>query len=407
MASSSAAVPTTLDVPYDKPELKGLKKASLVSLVARQAEKWPGPDVYTARSTSVPRLRTVLLDPRYGFTKSVAISSAESGSVSALTPSDEEVTPPPNPDDEIEGPLVPNDNIPKPIPARWVKLLIEDTRKSSSSGRYSKISQEVLLGIVEDTGEEWKAELNDILCELQNSNSAIMGPVKLSYRDPEAPDYWIAFVKVTDDALLEEAQTFPRLVSIPSTNQLEILVEQAEDIYFHAPPPLAGSSNGPLDARELFDVNDPAAKPLEHARRRTRKAQTSADLDADWLKEQLKNTTGYEDFKHNQHRVQTNPGVVASWKFVSDFSDKYFGTQSRVQGRKKIQKKSIQNALQVGSTAYSEAIKATAILGRYGEGGKTPAQSVIAHVNLREDPPKGAKELYPFLVDWDKEHTTK
>ncbi|KAJ7439930.1 hypothetical protein B0H11DRAFT_2354497 [Mycena galericulata] len=403
MASSSAAAPTS-EVPYNKPELKALKKVSLVSLVARQAEKWPGPDVYTAKSTSVPRLRAVLLDPRYGFTKSVAISSAESRSVSPLTPSDEDVTPPPNPDEVSENPLVPNDNIQKSIPARWVKLLIEDTRKSSSSGRYSKSSQEVLLGIVEDTGEEWRAELNDILCELQNSNSAITGPVKLSYRDSEVPDYWVAFVKVTDDALLEEAQTFPKLVSIPRTNQLEILVEQAEDIYFHAPPPLAGSSISLPDARELFDVNDPAAKPLEHARRRTRKAQSSADLDADWLKEQLKNTPGYQDFKRNQHRVQTNPGVVASWKFVSDFSDKYFGTQSRVQGRKKIQKKSIQNALHVGSTAYSEAIKATAILGQYGEGGKIPAQSVIDRVNSREDPPKGAKELYPFLIDWDKEH---
>ncbi|KAJ7435440.1 hypothetical protein B0H11DRAFT_2367371, partial [Mycena galericulata] len=400
MASSSAAAPTS-EVPYNKPELKALKKASLVSLVARQAEKWPGPDVYTAKSTSVPRLRAVLLDPRYGFTKSVAISSAESRSVSPLTPSDEgtlpftpyfgiltrysplDVTPPPNQDE-------------KSIPARWVKLLIEDTRKSSSSGRYSKSSQEVLLGIVEDTGEEWRAELNDILCELQNSNSAITGPVKLSYRDSEVPDYWVAFVKVTDDALLEEAQTFPKLVSIPRTNQLEILVEQVS--------PSACSSISLPDARELFDVNDPAAKPLEHARRRTRKAQSSADLDADWLKEQLKNTPGYQDFKRNQHRVQTNPGVVASWKFVSDFSDKYFGTQSRVQGRKKIQKKSIQNALHVGSTAYSEAIKATAILGQYGEGGKIPAQSVIDRVNSREDPPKGAKELYPFLIDWDKEH---
>ncbi|KAJ7435441.1 hypothetical protein B0H11DRAFT_1937537 [Mycena galericulata] len=345
MASSSAAAPTS-EVPYNKPELKALKKASLVSLVARQAEKWPGPDVYTAKSTSVPRLRAVLLDPRYGFTKSVAISSAESRSVSPLTPSDEDVTPPPNQDEVSENPLVPNVDI--------------------------QSSQEVLLGIVEDTGEEWRAELNDILCELQNSNSAITGPVKLSYRDSEVPDYWVAFVKVTDDALLEEAQTFPKLVSIQGPTNSKSL---QKTIYFHAPPPLAGSSISLPDARELFDVNDPAAKPLEHARRRTRKAQSSADLDADWLKEQLKNTPGYQDFKRNQHR-----------------------------GRKKIQKKASKMRSMLGSTAYSEGHQgyrhSRSIWGRW----ENPAQSVIDRVNSREDPPKGAKELYPFLIDWDKEH---
>jgi hypothetical protein len=33
------------------------------------------------------------------------------------------------------------------------------------------------------------------------------------------------FVKVTDDALLEEARTSPEFVLIPSNNRLEILVE--------------------------------------------------------------------------------------------------------------------------------------------------------------------------------------
>jgi hypothetical protein len=50
-----------------------------------------------------------------------------------------------------------------------------------------------------------------------------------------------------------------------------------------------------------------------------------------WLKAQLENETGYQDFKDNQRKVQTNPGTVASWKFCADFSQKYFGAVSHVQ----------------------------------------------------------------------------
>ena len=74
------------------------------------------------------------------------------------------------------------------------------------------------------------------------------------------------------------------------------------------------------------------------------------------------------------------------------------------QGRKKIQKKSIYKALGLGSTALAEAENAAKILNRYGEDGTNPAQEVLDRVAWIDDPPKGARVLYPFLVQWDKDH---
>lgn len=61
----------------------------------------------------------------------------------------------------------------------------------------------------------------------------------------------------------------------------------------------------------------------------------------------------------------------------------------------------------MGSTMYAEACNATRILRRYGEGGTSPANTVIERVKLKEDPPGGGKVLYPFLLDWDKKNTAK
>jgi hypothetical protein len=53
-----------------------------------------------------------------------------------------------------------------------------------------------------------------------------LGPVKLAIRDREYLDHRVYFVKVTEDALLEEAWPSPEFAVIPSDNCLEIFVEQ-------------------------------------------------------------------------------------------------------------------------------------------------------------------------------------
>jgi hypothetical protein len=83
----------------------------------------------------------------------------------------------------------------------------------------------------------------------------------------------------------------------------------------------------------MFNVNDPKAKPLEHARRRALNNQnTSGDRNADviWLSTEIKGLPGYEDYVNHRRKVQQNTGVVASWEFIALVSRTYFGQPSHI-----------------------------------------------------------------------------
>ncbi|KAJ7724892.1 hypothetical protein B0H16DRAFT_1698506 [Mycena metata] len=383
----STAVSVSPEVSYNKAELKGLKKPGLVAMVKRQEAKWPGPDVYDAKATTVNRLRSVLVDPRYGFTKSITPPSQP--------PSPLLSEPPTSP------PAENHQDIPEAPPStRNVKLLIQDTRNST------KMAQTVPLVVLEqdESGPgEWRASLHDLVSRLQNSNAAITGPVRLLYKDPIDTEYWVPFVKVTEHTTsLEEASIEPALVSIPITCSLEIRVENVDLDSTH-------SNASASSVASTFDVNNPHAKPLEHARSRfsnkkSSKVKDDDDADTVWLREELKTLPGYQDFRDNQRKVQPNPGLVKSWGFIVNASETYFGTVSRVQGRKKMQQQSISNALRLGSSTLSEAKNAVRVIKKYGPGGTNPATEVIERLNAIDDPPEGAKELYPFLRKWEQDH---
>ncbi|KAJ6620585.1 hypothetical protein B0H10DRAFT_1791635, partial [Mycena sp. CBHHK59/15] len=245
---------------------------------------------------------------------------------------------------------------------------------------------------------QWCAGLRDLLEELQQSNGAITGPAKLGYRDVNDPTYRVYFIKIIDWTSMDETRMDPDLVVIPATNRLEIFIEPAEDLF---PPQLASSSG-------TFDFTDPNAKPLEHARqRRALKSDIEMDADVEWLRIQLRDRPGYQDFKDNQRKVQMNPGVAASWMFIANFSSEFFGEPSHIPRRKKIQKKSVQDALKIRSTSLAKAENAARILKIYGANGTNPAQAVINRVALEENPAGGAQKLYPFLVQWEKAHKIK
>ncbi|KAJ7835000.1 hypothetical protein B0H14DRAFT_2590589 [Mycena olivaceomarginata] len=186
------------------------------------------------------------------------------------------------------------------------------------------------------------------------------GPVMLAIRNREYQDYCVYFVKVTDNALLEETSPSPEFAVILSDNCLEIFVEQAEGTYFHANP---------------------------------------AYTDVTWLSTEIKGLPGYEDYVNHRCKVQQNAGVAASWELITLVPRTYFGQPSHITGgrrTKKIKKKS--------STSLAEAENAARILKRYGEGGTDPAQAEINRVWTTEAKPKGAKVLYPFLVEWERAH---
>ncbi|KAJ7252838.1 hypothetical protein C8J57DRAFT_1660890 [Mycena rebaudengoi] len=284
-----------LEVPYEKADLSGILKKELIAMVERQVDKWPYLTGFDpkAKATTASRLRAALLDPKNGFTRAVSVTLPSSPDTSLDRDNIRDgglgTSPTPEQDDDSD--------------TCWVKLLLEDSRDSS---RHPKYAQDILLCVVDRVGcapGEWRADLGDLLAELQTSNSAITGPVKLSYRDPENAEYRVCFVKVTDDALLEESQPFPALITIPATKypSLEIFIEQAEDVYFHAEPRIGlHHRTSPPEAPGQFHVQDGNAKPLEIARQRQRAApdnhvETNGDIE--WLAEQIKTIEGYADFQ--------------------------------------------------------------------------------------------------------------
>ncbi|KAJ7223011.1 hypothetical protein GGX14DRAFT_656872 [Mycena pura] len=367
-----------LEVPYEQIDMEALKPA-LVAMVQRQVEKWPGK--FKSGATTAVQIRKVLMDPQHGFTKPSSSVETRNSSplMDILTPSDQNPT---------------NFNDSKDPIVKHVKLLIEDTRAYQKP---IKISQDIFLTVFDQelcNPGEWRANLHELLEKLQSTNAALTGSVKLAIRDHEYPDHHIYFVKVQDDTPLEEAQTSPEFATIPATNCVEVF---AEDPKFH----LSGSQRN----ADAFDVTDPSAKPLEHARQRAA-LKNNTNPDVAWLMAEIKTLPGHPQFVEHCRKVQQNAGIVASWNFVSPVSSTYFKQLSHIAGRenKKIKKKTIQQALDVGSTTLAEAENATRILKRYGENGTEPAQAVIDRVHLTEDKPQGARVLYPFLVKWEKDH---
>ena len=161
--------------------------------------------------------------------------------------------------------------------------------------------------------------------------------MKLAIRDHDYPDHHIYFVKVRDDAPLEEAQTSPEFAIIPATNCVEIFVEhvestllsiltllnfrQAEDPHFR----LSGSQRN----ADAFDVTNPSAKPLEHARQRAA-LKNNTNGDVEWLMAEIKTLPGYSQFVEHRRKVQQNAGIVASWNFMSMVSSTYFKQPSHI-----------------------------------------------------------------------------
>ncbi|KAJ7931807.1 hypothetical protein B0H13DRAFT_1857769 [Mycena leptocephala] len=187
------------------------------------------------------------------------------------------------------------------LPTRWVTLLIQD---SPSSPNPLKISQSVPLFVLDTEGckpGEWRADLRDLLGELQTSNAALTGSLKLAILDPDHPEHRIYFTKVADGVPLNEAPQ-----------------------------------------KYALDVGDPNVKPLEFAQQRhaannaavakagSSSSKAETDADAEWLAAEVKTLPGYSKFDVHRHKVQQNTGVVASWKFIALVSETYFVRPSHI-----------------------------------------------------------------------------
>ncbi|KAJ6514795.1 hypothetical protein DFH09DRAFT_1099405 [Mycena vulgaris] len=270
-------------------------KLALIVLVQHQVEKWPGGHFQQKAETAV-QICEVLMEAQYGFTKEILVMEAP------------------------ESPLSDSVSSEHKFDSHWVKLLMEDY---CDSPKPFKILQQVLLYVIDTLHLIW---------------------------DPDHPNNRVYFVKVTDDALLDEVQPAPQFAMIPGTDILEIFVGHVEDTYFHVNPTCfldQSQPEGDVNSHGAFDVTDPSAKHLGHAQLR---AVGNA------ARKQLGETNGDV---HMNIQVDETRGI----------------------GAKKNQKQSIQQALGVGSTSVAEAENAVCILKRYGEGGSRLVQAVMDQIS--------------------------
>ncbi|KAJ7730433.1 hypothetical protein B0H16DRAFT_1733780 [Mycena metata] len=143
-------------------------KRALIALVERQVTKWPG-GIFKPKDkkNTVDHLRKVLGDPIYGFTKH---------NPEAVSP----MSPIPGSDDGSEKDKEPEFDV------EYVKLLIQDSCTSA------KTSQHVALFVLDTKGcgeGEWRADLKELIAELQASVAALQGSYKLATRDLDHPEY--------------------------------------------------------------------------------------------------------------------------------------------------------------------------------------------------------------------------
>ncbi|KAJ6460714.1 hypothetical protein DFH09DRAFT_1114585 [Mycena vulgaris] len=323
---------STTELPYEAGDVTVLKPA-LIVLVQHQVEKWPGGHFQPKAETAV-QICEVLMEAQYGFTKEILVMEA------------------------LESPLSDSVSSEHKFDSQWVKLLMEDY---CDSPKPFKISQQVLLYVIDTLHLIW---------------------------DPDHPNNRVYFVKVTDDALLDEVQSAPQFAMIPGTDILEIFVGHVEDTYFHVNPTCfldQSQPEGDVNSHGAFDVTDPSAKHLGHAQLR---AVGNA------ARKQLGETNGDVQIRRAPGAAEKGPAEYRCC-CVIEFGGRGFGDilrtgilrmniqvdETRGIGAKKNQKQSIQQALGVGSTSVAEAENFVCILKRYGEGGSRLVQVVMDQIS--------------------------
>ncbi|KAF8054909.1 hypothetical protein FPV67DRAFT_1459718 [Lyophyllum atratum] len=399
---------------YTKEDLAGLLKPALIKLVKRQKACWPDARFHDGSHTKKGRIVEVLLDPAYKFTKPATLVSTAAHEVD--DPPAHEVDDPPAPDDQNmsgaasaftignqdaseairtqeSGTRSPSATPPAEI--KSVRLMINDFR---SSHLPAKSVETVLLARIQATegarAGYWLASAKELITQLQGSCSALHGAVRVAIPDPVDSEYRQYFATTSrDNEKLEEAVLRPVTISVPNDNLLKLFVEQAG--ISHVPRGrkryTAPSESEPESETESYDVNSKDFKPLEQGRKHVKAAKKRrrqcAEDEVAWLQSRATERPGYSDYVNNQGRVQQNTGVVNSWRFIASFSAEYFRKTSGIQARgtKKIKKKVIAKALNIGTTSLAEAENGVRLANLFGPGGNREAPEIVSPAGGHED----------------------
>ncbi|KAH0829060.1 hypothetical protein J3R83DRAFT_2517 [Lanmaoa asiatica] len=245
---------------------------------------------------------------------------------------------------------------------------------------------------------EWQASTHQLVERLHAEVGDIEMAAEISYPAPEAPEYAQRLVAATLEANVLCAVPNAPAVHVAADNTVRVTVVYNNEMggrrAVMCPPP----------PQLQLQPHQPAPGPSSGA------PSASASPTVQWLIAEAAKDPRYASFKAGRHHVQTNPGVISSWQFAVEFSEKHSGMphpviQPTVGGRSRrrpirIKKSEVQQALGIGSSWMSDAQRAVMILWKFGEGGTSPRQNVIAVcTSTAEDDRMGARALLEYLME--------
>ncbi|KAF8129502.1 hypothetical protein EV363DRAFT_1584558 [Boletus edulis] len=430
-----AVVRETVEVPYNANDLEGRRREELVMMVQRQVERWPyhdGKRRFTSK-TNMDRMRAVLLNCTFGFTKEVEV-------VRPLSPSPPPPPPPPGtpslppgpredvgmehlqdaapplPDNEVEG--GPSTRIPEGGRVS-PSVQHEDNEDNEDGGQWGTIecakvnvyvtflspgaevqrnafSIEVpRTGWVDALACEWQTDTQQLIEQLAVQAPQLADAIEVSYPDPMYPEYSRRLKAVGNGLNIIETPAEVPAVCIVADNVLKLTVSSPSHLITSESLP-TGPVHQPAGQSQSVPVATNELAPVSPV--------------VQWLVGAAEMREGYIAFKQGQHHVQTNANIVASWWFAVLFSECYSQAESPVllaggskrKGPRLIRKSEVQRALGVGATWMSEAMQAVALLRKYGRYGSSPRQHVV---NMCSDQTSkiGARTLLTRLREEDKE----
>ncbi|KAF7323499.1 hypothetical protein HMN09_00131100 [Mycena chlorophos] len=340
--------------PYTRRYLQGYSKADLLHFVERQPGNWTHRKPY--QSARKDLLVAELVKRSNGFAREESPLSE----------------PPPDDDSEEDAAGIQATNgTPKAL-----TLLVHDTRL----GAIPKVSISVAVSPhAETTTGSWGATVHDVITALQATATPLNGAVKIYTPDPANPGYDKFIVELSSSALI--AATYAG-----SPDDLLRIENDTVNLRVEAPqatvPPSDQSTN---------------YYPLEVARKRRELIVGNAKTVVEWLQAQIKDFDGYSEFAAAKKRERRNAEAVARWKFISSVADEYAGERSPFKGR--ITHRDIYKALRIEHATFNAALRCTAVIEKYGEGGSSPDPDVIE--KLQDE--KGSTTLNHFLHKFAKE----
>ncbi|KAJ3905751.1 hypothetical protein F5879DRAFT_949694 [Lentinula edodes] len=268
-----------------------------------------------------------------------------------------------------------------------LKLLINDTWFQEQGLCHSQVITVPYVDEPKCGPKEYNIKFSDIYDSLQQTHTALDGVGKLTFCDPDEPDYGQILMKGDFYATVPSAD----VLIVPPSKILKLNVTLYPISGRHlsqsllAPVPLQTNtltctSSASMHMSQL--LNDPNSKPLEIA------------------KSNASQLPGYKTFKAGRHRVLQYEQVAAHWEFAATFSATHFCQVCPIMHNVK-SKKLIADALGIRTTSLTAAEQGHELIQLYGAHGSHELSEVATELASGKT---GAVGLMDFLRAWEEMH---